>query len=451
MTPPLHYSSIEQLTQMLRQRQISAVELIDHFIQRVESLNSSLNAIITLAADEARQLARQADRAIESGADLTATPLLGIPLTVKDAIATQGIRTTANSRAVGDWVPDAEPLAISRLRKAGAIIIGKANCNEYFGIPSEADRFPRPRTPYNTDYVAIGSSSGSGVAVAAGLCAASIGTDSAGSVRLPAAQAGVVGMKATNGYISLEDTGRRSSFQVAGPLARTAADTALLTATMAGDAAPHLQAQNLRGLRIGVPWQYIETSPAEEEIKRAFDNLLNLLKAEGAQLHSISIPGLAETRMATFVAMYTEHHAAQAATIRRKLNDYGLSARLYALQGAFISASDYLHALELGRRVCRNVDRALAEVDVIAMPTSPFVTAEAARRPSEHRRGMNTVFTVPFNMTGHPAITVPCGVSSLGIPIGAQFAAAHHAESLLYRLSLAIEQQTDWHRIHPDL
>lgn len=451
MTLPLHYTPIETLGIMLRRREISSLELIDHFIQRIESLNPSLNAIITLVADDARQLAQQADHIIKVGGDLTSKPLLGIPLTVKDAVATRGIRTTANSRTLGDWVPDFEPLAISHLREAGAIILAKANCNEYFGIPSEEDRFPRPRTPYNTDYVAIGSSSGSGVAVAAGFCAASIGTDAAGSVRLPAAQAGVVGMKTTNGCITLEDVGRQSSFLTVGSLARTISDTALLTATMAGEAVPDLRPQSLHELRVGVPWQYIETSPVEDEIKQAFHNLLDLLKSEGAQICDISIPGLAETRMATFVAMYTEHHAAHAAALRRQLNDYGRSARLYALQGAFISAADYLNALELGRRVRRNVDHALADVDVIAMPTSPFVTAEAARKPSEHRRGMNTVFTVPFNMTGHPAITVPCGMSSLGIPIGAQFAAAHHAEELLYRLSLAIEQQSDWHRINPNI
>lgn len=451
MDTPLHYKSIAALAGMLRHRQISAVELVEHFIERTESLNDSLQAIITLAVDSARALAIRADEEIANSADMTDRPLLGIPISVKDAVATCGIRTTNNSRTKGDWIPDAEPLAITRLRRAGAIVLAKANCNEYFGIPSEEDRFPRPRTPYNRDYVAIGSSSGSGVAIAAGLCAASIGTDSAGSVRLPAAQAGVFGMKATNGYISLEGMTSYSSFQIIGPLARTTVDTALLTAIMAGEKPPALQKSDIRGLRVGVPWRYIETSPTEDEIALSFRTLLDLLKDQGAELIDISIPGLAEARMATFVAMYTEHHWAHAARVHRQLNDYGSSARLYVMQGAFISAVDYLNALEIGRRVRANVDAALEAVDVIVTPTSPFVTAEAARKPAEHRRGMNTVFTCPPNLTGHPAITVPCGVSALGIPIGAQFVAAHHAEALLYRVSLAVERVSIWHELHPAL
>ncbi|MBK9123601.1 MAG: amidase [Chloroflexi bacterium] len=450
MTTPLHYESIENLSRILRRREIGAVEIVEHFLRRTDALNNLLHAVITVAYDHARAAAAEADRSMAAGS-ADGKPLLGIPITVKDVMATKGIRTTANSRTLGDWVPDAEPLALARLREAGAIVLAKANCNEYFGIPSEDDRYPRPRTPFNTDYVAIGSSSGSGVAVAAGIGAASIGTDSAGSVRLPAAQAGAFGMKSTNGHVSLEGHTAYSNFQVIGPLARTTADAALLTSVMAGEAPPTISTAGPRGLRIGVPWRYIDTSPAEPEIRSAFRSLIETLEAAGAQVVEVSIPGMAESRMATFVAMYAEHHASKAVTLQRQFNDLGRSARLYAMQGAFISAVDYLHMLELGRQVRRNVDLALGTVDVIAMPTSPYVTAEAARRPSEHRRGMNTVFTVPFNLTGHPAITVPCGFSELGIPIGAQFAAAHGAEDTLYRVSLAVEQLTDWHLRHPPL
>lgn len=450
MSTPIHYTAINELSTQLRNHEISAVELVEHFIARVESMNDSLHAVITLAADEARQLAQEADRHLQSGSP-TNKSLLGIPISVKDAIPTRGIRTTHNSRTKGDWIPTSEPLAISRLRDAGAIILAKANCNEYFGIPSDEDRYPRPRTPFNPDYVAIGSSSGSGVSVAAGLCTASICTDSAGSVRLPAAQAGAFGMKATNNLISRDGMGAASSFQVIGAITRSTADAALLTSIMSGETPTVLPAAPINGLRIGVPWHYIETSPVEPDILDAFREALSSLETSGAKIVDISIQGLAESRMATFVAMYTEHHAALAATTRNQLHDLGSSARLYAMQGAFINALDYLNALELGRRVKRNIDTAFDDVDVIAMPTSPFVTAEAARKPSEHRRGMNTVFTCPFNITGHPAITSPCGISSLNIPIGIQFAAPINAEAVLYQVSNALEQVTNWHEFHPNL
>jgi aspartyl-tRNA(Asn)/glutamyl-tRNA(Gln) amidotransferase subunit A len=450
MSTPLHYETIQTLSAMLRRREISATDLVGHFLGRIDALNETLNAVITVADEHARATAAEADRRFGAG-DTGGKPLLGIPITVKDSIATTGIRTTANSRTVGDWVPDTEPRAISLLRDAGAIILAKANCNEYFGIPSEEDRYPRPRTPFNTDYVAIGSSSGSGVAVAAGFGTASIGSDSAGSVRLPAAQAGAFGVKATNGQDGRQTPAAYSTFQVLGPLARSTEDAALLMSIMAGEPPPELSQAGVGGLTIGMPWRYIDTSPVEPEIRSAFERLLATLESAGARLVDISILGLAESRMATFVAMYTEHHAANAAKLGRQLHAFGRSARLYAMQGAFISAVDYLQMIELGRRVRSNIDEALARVDVIAMPTSPYVTAEAARRPSEHRRGMNTVFTVPFNMTGHPAITVPAGISALGIPIGAQFTAAHGAEAMLYRVSLAVEQLTEWHLHHPPL
>jgi aspartyl-tRNA(Asn)/glutamyl-tRNA(Gln) amidotransferase subunit A len=457
MTVPLHYQPVTTLARRLRAGEISVVELVQHYIARCDALNDRLHAVITVAREAALQQAEQADKQLCQGG-ASAPPLTGIPLLVKDVIPVKGMPTTYNSRVRrsangSDWIPDHEPKAISLLRAAGAIMLGKANNNEFLGIPSDDDRFSRPRSPYNPAYVSIGSSSGSGVAPAAGMCAASIGTDSAGSVRLPAAQHGLVGFKATNGRITREGMGKHSTLQVMGPLARTSADAALIyeALTAGTDAVIHELQADIRGWRIGVPWRYIETSPVENEIAHSFRRALDQLAALGAEIVDMRLTGMAEARMATFVVLYTEHHASHIETLHQRYEDYGSSARLYAMQGAFISAIDYLNALEMGRRLAAVVDVAFAGLDAIAMPTSPFVTAEAARKPSEHRQGMNTVFTGPFNLTGHPAISVTCGVSETRLPIGMQFVVRHHDEKRLFQLALAYEQATHWHHLHPEL
>jgi aspartyl-tRNA(Asn)/glutamyl-tRNA(Gln) amidotransferase subunit A len=458
---PLHFQPVTTLAARLRAREITAVELVRHFLDRTRRLDDSLHTIVTLAEDQALEAAAQADDQLQRG---DAPLLAGIPISVKDAIPTRGIRTTANSRLYMDWIPQSEPASITRLRDAGAIILAKANCNEFFGIPSDADRFPRPRNPFNPAFVSIGSSSGSGASAAAGFCAASIGSDSAGSVRLPAGQHGLFGMKATKGLITRAGSSDIASFQVYGPLTRTTADTALFTTIMAGydPADPESSARpipdyvaslgaDIRGWRIGVPWRYIRTAPVDPEILSSFEAALETLAQCGGEIVDVPVRGLAEGRMATFVAMYTEHHAAQAVNSRTKLDRLGPSARLYAMQGAFISALDYLNAKKLGYRLRSVLEDIFHDIQIVATPTSPFITAEAARKPSEHRAGINTAFTCPFNLTGHPAITAPCGIASNGIPIGIQFVGKLFDETAVFQIAHAFEQTTDWHKYHPKL
>lgn len=452
------HASLTDLRTKLRSSELRAVDLVEASLECIDTHNGRLHALITVCRDEARAQAAQVDASIREGRPVG--PLAGLPITIKDAIPTKGIRTTGNSRLNRDWIPETEPLAVSRLRRAGAIILGKANCNEYLGIPSEDDLYGRPRNPFNPDYVGIGSSSGSGPAVVAGMGCASLATDSAGSVRLPAAQNGLVGLKASRGTIPRSETEAAPYLQVIGPLTRTVADTAALLDVLAPARLPtsssrahledgyeaHLEPR-LESVKIGVPWHYIRTSPTEPEILDAFDRALDTLGAHGAEVVEVKPRGLAEGRMATFVVLYTEHHAVHAATLRSDFDKYGESARLYAMQGAFISAVDYLNALKLGRLLRHEIDEVLNEVDVLAMPTSPFVTAEAARKPSEHRQGMNTVFTGPFNLTGHPAITFTCGVSSLRIPMGMQLVGKHGAEQTLLNLGHGYQSVTSWHEL----
>lgn len=456
MSLPLHYQPITELARMLRKGDISAVELVTHYIDRCDTLNDELHAIITVAREPALRQAEEADRVLRESPE-AAPPLTGIPLVVKDVIPVVGMPATYNSRIKcnddgSDWLPDREPRAIGLLREAGVIFLGKANNNEFLGIPSDDDRFPRPRSPYNRAFVSTGSSSGSGVAPAAGMCAAGIGTDSAGSVRLPAAQHGLVGHKATNGLITRAGMGY-SSLQVMGPLARTTADAALIYEALTANERPVSDAlqTDISGWRVGVPWRYIETAPVEDEILRGFRAAVDQLAAMGVEIVDLRIRGLAETREATFVVLYTEHHASHTETLHSSYNAYGDSARLYAMQGAFISAIDYMNALEMGRQLTGIVNTAMNGLDAILTPVCPFVTAEAGRRPSEHRQGINTAFTGPFNLTGHPAITVTCGVAENGMPFGMQLAGHHYRDKRLFQLAHAYEQATGWHQLYPDL
>jgi aspartyl-tRNA(Asn)/glutamyl-tRNA(Gln) amidotransferase subunit A len=431
-------ATLTDLRRRLDDGSLRATELVEAFLARIEA-EASLNAVTTVFGEEALAQAERVDAERASGREPGA--LAGVPITIKDSIPTIGLPTTCNSRSRLGWVPTSEPPAITRVREAGAIIVAKATPNEFLGIPSDDDLYPRPRSPFNRDYVAIGSSSGSGVAVAAGLCAASIGTDSAGSVRLPAAQNGLVSLKATRGRIPSAGGGVEPTLQLVGALTRTVADSKLMFEVMAGtrhhvgEAVPDVDLP-----RIGVPRHYVATSPVEDEITASFERAVDALASVGSRVSDVEPRGWAEGRMATFVILYTEHHHAHREWLRRAGDGYGRSARLYALQGAFVSAAEYLRCRDYGERLRGAVEALFDDVDVLAMPTSPFVTAEAARRPGEHRQGFNTVFTGVFNLSGHPAITLPCGVSRLGIPIGLQLVGRYGSDERLLEHAAAVER-----------
>lgn len=454
------FASIATLARHFRRGDVSPVELTRTYLERIARLDRGLHAFLTVAADEVLADAEDAERCLSRG---DSRPLLGMPVAVKDSIATRGIRTTANSRVLEDWVPAHDAAAVARLRSAGAIVIGKTNLNEFgWSIPRDDDLCPPPRNPWNPALAAVGSSSGSGVAVAAGLCAAALGTDGGGSVRLPAGQMGLVGFKATHALVSRTGVLHAGSIGDVGALTHTVEDAAVLLGALAAydandpDAVPRDQEDyarvlhdGIRDVRIGVPWTYIDQIPVESEVRRAFESALTNLAGLGAQLTAVDLPALVHARAANFVVLVAEHYAAHEPLLGAKWPRYGRSARLYTAMGAFLSASDYLRAKEVGRLIRRDVDHALREVAAIAMPTSPVVTAEAARKPGAHRRGLNASFTAPFNVTGHPAVSVPCGMSNVGLPIGFQLVGRWFDESTLFRIAHAYEQATAWHDLRP--
>ncbi|MDR7550937.1 MAG: amidase [Armatimonadota bacterium] len=450
---------LTEIAALYRRGELSPTELTRMFLDRIDRLDRSLHAFITVAAERALEDAAKADCRLARG---DPGLLIGIPIAVKDNIATAGLRTTCNCRVLEDWVPHQDAAVIQRLRSAGAVIIGKTNLNEFgWSLPTLDDLCPPPRNPFNREYAAVGSSSGSAVAVSAGMATAALGTDGGGSVRLPAGQMGLVGFNATHGLVSRIGVLHAGSIGDVGPLARTVADAAALLqvlATYDPDARPRaysdylgLLGGSVRGMRVGVPRSYLDAVPVETEVSAAFDLALSELARLGATVTTVELPTLGYVRAANFVVLNAEHYAAHEAVLRLQWARYGRSARLYLAQGAFLTAADYLRAREVGRLARLAIDEVLQHVDVLAMPTSPVVTAEAARRPDAHRWGIGASFTSPFNLTGHPALSIPCGMSALDLPVGLHLVGRHYDEATLLRVAHAYEQATAWHTVcRPD-
>lgn len=465
----LHYLPLTEQARRIRSGELSAVALTRAYLGRIHANNPQLNSFITVNEAGAIEQAKQVDEAVSRGEKLGR--LAGIPLAVKDSIPTRGIRTTDNSNLLADWVPEHDAAAVERLKHSGAIIIGKANLNEFgWSRPSEADLAPPPWNPWNPRFASVGSSSGSGAAASGGLASAAIGTDGGGSIRLPGGAHGLVGFKPTHGLVSRMGMDHNSHSEIS-PLTRTVEDAAIMLDALAGfvpdddmswpgepvNYAEKLTDADVRGWRIGVPWRFVRSAPNEPEVMTAFEEFLGNLESLGCEIVDVAVRGLAEARMANFLVLNAEAYQRHAKSVGPNWNSYGEITRVYLLQGAYLGADDLLNASEVGRTVRNLLESGLFApgengVRALAMPTSPFVTAERSRRPGEHSRGINACFTAPFNITGHPSVSVPAGFSeSTGLPVGAMLTGALHDDLALLQLAHAHEQATTWHLRHPDL
>jgi aspartyl-tRNA(Asn)/glutamyl-tRNA(Gln) amidotransferase subunit A len=453
-----HFLSVVEMAERIRAREFSCVELMHGMLQRIRTVDPDLHSYIFLAVEESLRAAEKADAMLAAGEQVG--PLHGIPIAVKDVINAAGMPTTANSRLLQHWVAKEDATVIARLKAAGAIITGKLNLNEFaWSIPAESDLTPPPRNPWNPAHATIGSSSGSGAAVAAGLCFGSFGTDAGGSIRLPSASCGLIGLKPTHGRISRYGVMGCRTIMDVGPMARNVVDTALLLQVAVGHDAKDPDslgdsisdyssalADGLRGLRLGVPWKEIEAAGVNPEMQAAFEATLQGLESLGAEIRTVKPKWLAEARAANFVALNAEEYSAHEHSLCKHPDAYGLSARTYLLQGAFLSSADYLRALRVRAIVSDELDRLLEEVEILITPTSPFLTPDAAREPSAHRRGGGAVFTAPFNLTGYPALSMPCGVSSTGLPMGVQLAGRRLEEARLLQTAARFQEHIGWNR-----
>ena len=460
----LCYLSIREASQLLRRRKISTVELLNAVLERIDRLNPELNAFITIAAERALADAQRAQREIARGKNRG--PLHGIPLLIKDNIETQGIRTTAGSKILAHFIPERDADVVSALREAGAVIVGKTNLHEFaYGITNENPHYGAARNPWDTTRVSGGSSGGSAAALASGLGFGSVGTDTGGSIRIPSALCGIVGLKPTFGRVSTRGVIPLSvSLDHVGPLARSVDDVSLLLAAISSKEHPFSapSASNRAGksrrrwITLGWPRNFF-FDRVDDEVLQAIEVAVKLFEKRGAQVKQISLSHIADSADAgTQIALAEALNFHQSAGFYpARAAEYGTDVRARLEQGANIRAADYLHALDSRARIAAEFDAALAEVDAIVAPSAPIAaphigeTVVRIRGEEETVRSALVRVSRPANFTGHPAISLPCGFTSEGMPIGLQLIASHWNESNLLEIANHYESETDWHKRRP--
>lgn len=451
-------ATISELSRRLQRREISPVDITRECLSRIERLDPRLNAFITVTAEPALNAARAAETDIARG-DWRG-PLHGVPISLKDLVDTAGIRTTSGSALHANRIPANDAEVVRRLRNAGAIILGKNNLHEFaYGGSSLISHFGEVHNPWDVDCVAGGSSGGSAVAVSTGMAYASIGTDTAGSIREPAALCGCVGLKPTYGRVPSAGVIPLSpSLDHIGPLARSVEDAAIVLQSIAGyDCRDTTSAdipigdyvsvlnENANGLRVGIPRAYFfedldsEVASAMEHALRGIETLVGHIKEV-----KIEVPTDRTLQAAESYAYHAEH-------ITEKGAPYQPETLRRIRTGEKVSAAEYIERrreLDGARRHIRNV---FAEVDVLVTPTTPIPAPKIAElkanadalRPAELKLLRNTR---PFNVWGLPAISLPCGFTQSGLPIGLQIAGPHWREDIVLQFAHAYEQATAWHK-----
>ncbi len=451
--------NICELSRRLRDREISPVELTQHCLVLIESLNPALNAYITVTAESALDRARLAEREIFSG-DYRG-PLHGIPIGFKDIIDTAGVRTTAASALFQDRVAAEDAEVARRLRCGGAVFLGKHNLHECaYGGSAMISYFGEVRNPWDTARIAAGSSGGSAASVASALCFGAVGTDTAGSIRLPAAYCGVVGLKPTYGRVSARGVIPLSpSLDHIGPIANSVYDAALMLQVMSdfdsGDpwAKPSLVAafeKRPTNLRIGVPREFF-FEDLDPEIAAATEKAIELFKTLRAEIREVSLEVSTDRTLAS-----AEAYAYHAPFVARSAELYQPATLARIQAGAKISAEEAHQAgkdLDASRH---GILQIFDEVDLLLTPTVPIpppLIAELKKHPEDLRPQELIMLrnTRPFNVWGIPAISIPCGFTTKGLPIGLQLAAAPHREDLLLQAAHTYEQATEWHKKTPSL
>jgi aspartyl-tRNA(Asn)/glutamyl-tRNA(Gln) amidotransferase subunit A len=425
-------SSISELGRMLRRHEVSAVELALASLQAIEGQQSRINAFITVTDAVALTQAAAVDARLAAGDDLG--PLMGIPVAVKDIFETKGIRTTACSSLLADWIPDRDAEVVVRLRQAGAVLVGKANMDEFAYGPHQA-AFGRTSNPHDPTRYTGGSSAGSAAAVASGSVVTSIGTDAGGSIRMPAAWCGVVGMKPSFGLVSLEGALRIAwSLEHAGPLAKTVAD---VRATLAATAARPLAAPT----KAGAPTVAIVAGALEhasESVRRAMlEGVARLIAAGAVVREDRVVPGLEHHRAAFMVTLAAEGALALETLLGNGPESVAPRIRATFAVGAGIRATDYLRAQRYRQLLRVRVDAALEQVDALITPAALDLAARWADLPApvDHRPR----YLAPFNLTGHPAITLPAPIAE-GLPVGFQLTGARGQDERLLDVAAWVEK-----------
>jgi len=454
--------TVVRLAPLIRRREISPLELTRFMIERAERLQPQLNAFITITGELALSQAREATEEIAKGS--YRGPLHGIPLSLKDLFDVRHIRTTAGSRILRNYRPRRNAAVVDRLLGSGCVILGKTNLHEFaFGATSVNPHYGPVRNPWDPARISGGSSGGSAAAVAAGLCVASLGTDTGGSIRIPAAACGCVGLKPTHGLVPLDGViPLAPSLDHVGPITRCVEDAATILEVIARDGTAarrrgkmlHGLRQGAEGLRIGIPKQYF-FDRLRRDVRRVVLTAISCFQDVGAKLVEIDLPGMNETGELAAGITVAEAMAYHWKWLQTRAEDYGEDLRARMMESLEMPAVAYLHCQERRQAYAERVTRAMDVCDVLAGPTLPipacFIqdTEVAPGASRESVRNALLRLTRPANLAGLPAISIPCGFSSEGMPVGLQLIGPRFGESTLLRAAWSYERSTPWHTKFP--
>jgi amidase len=462
---PIHFKTITELAALIKARQISPVEVTQALLTRIAQLDSQLKSYATVMADHALETARVAEREISAGT--YRGPLHGVPVAVKDLYYTTGVRTMGGTRALADHVPSFDATVVARLHAAGAILLGKLNTTEGAMGGYHPD-FDIPVNPWHADRYAGASSSGSGVATAAGLCFGSLGSDTGGSIRFPSAACGIVGLKPTWGRVSRHGVlALAESLDHVGPMTRSTMDAAIMLQAIAGhdphdptsllEPVPDLLhdiATGVKGVRLGFDEHYA-THAVDPELAAAVLASVRILEGLGATIVPVHMPELGPYLAAWPTLCAAEAVAAHAATYPAQRDTYGPWFRDWLDLGASVSGAAYAQANNLRAACNGRLRQVWQQIDVLAcpsMPTPPFPVTPRGLYGPMPGGGFDMAllrFTAPFNFNGVPTLSVPCGFSRDGLPLSLQFVGTPLGEALLCRIGHAYEQATEWHTRRP--
>ena len=460
----LPFLSAGALSRLIQSKEVSPVEATEAHLDRIDALDFKFNSYLTVMREQSLADARMAEQDIAHGNHLG--PLHGVPVAVKDQFWSKGVRSTGGSRFLTDFVPDEDATVIANLRKAGAVILGKTNMTE-FAITGFSHRYSTPRNPWDLNTYTGGSSSGSGAATAAFLCASSLGEDTGGSIRFPATWCGLVGIRPSWGLVSRYGVMQGVwSMDTVGPISRTVEDAAITLGAIAGhdpkdqfsSAAPvpdYRQALggDLSGMKVGVITEFMESDLVEPKVRRTVSDATAVLGELGATVEEVSIPLSLDAGVASAVLLAVEPALAHKDRVQENLQGYGHDVRILLLTGSLLPAQAYYKAQKLRDMLRQQVLAALEKYDVLVLPTSgkgaqpleddpPITSKESSSR-------LAFLFTRIFNLASCPAMSLPCGFDDRNLPVGLQIGARPGGEQAIFKVAHAYEQATEWHTMRP--
>ena len=460
----LPFLSASELSRLMEKKEVSPVEATEAYLERIDDLDFKFNAYFNVCREQALQAARDAETAIARGNHLG--PMHGVPVAVKDQFWSRGIRTTDGSRILADFIPDEDSTVIANLKKAGAVLLGKTNLTE-FAVSGFTHRFSVPRNPWNLNLFTGGSSSGSGAATAAFMCASSLGEDTGGSIRCPATWCGLVGLRPSWGLVSRYGVMRGVwTMDTVGPISRTVEDAAITLGAIAGHdpkdqytwTAPVPDYRraldgNIRGLRVGVITEQLDNAMVEEETRGVVVKAISVLGELGATVEDVSLPVAGWANVTSGTLLSVEPASDHTEWIRNRIADYGHDVRIQQLVGAILPAQAYYKAQKLRNLIREQVLDTLKKYDVLVSPTSGKPAMPIVDDPvitgKENASRLPFLFTRLFNLASAPAASIPCGFSATGLPIGLQIGGRPGGDETIFRVAHAYEQATDWHTRRP--